>query len=57
MLPRMRLLTLLVAAFNALLVLAMATGTPLSGHAWFLCNLVFAVLWFASSPRRQTCPR
>jgi hypothetical protein len=57
MLPRMRPLIWLVAAFNALLVIAMATGTPLSGHAWFLGNLVLGVLWVASSRRRQTCPR
>jgi hypothetical protein len=57
MLPRMRPLIWLVVAFNALLVIAMATGTPLSGHTWFLGNLVLGVLWVASSPRRRTCSR
>ena len=57
MLPRMWALTWLAVAFNALLMIAMATGTPLSGHAWFLGNVVLGVLWVASSPRRRTCPR
>jgi hypothetical protein len=57
MLPRMRPLIWLVAAINVLMLIAMATGTPFSGHAWILGNAVLAVLWVASSPRRKTCPR
>ena len=57
MLPRIRPQIWLVVAFNAVLAVAMTTGTPFSGHLWLLGNLVLAVLWVASSPRRRTCPR
>jgi hypothetical protein len=57
MLPRMRALTWLVVAYNALLAVAMVGGVRLSGHAWFLGNMVLGVLWVASHPRRRTCPQ
>jgi hypothetical protein len=57
MLPRMRPMTWLVVAFNALLVVAMAGRAPLSASVWLLGNLVLGVLWVASLPRRRTCPQ
>ncbi len=57
MLPRMRALTWLAAAFNVLLAVAVITGVPLSGTAWFLGNGALAVLWMACLPRRRTCPQ
>jgi hypothetical protein len=56
MLAKMRVLTWVVVAFNALLAIAVVTRVPLSGRNWFLGNLVLAVVWFASQPRRQSCP-
>lgn len=57
MLPAMRPLTWVVVAYNALLVLAVLDAVPLTAQAWLLGNLVLAVLWVASLPRRRTCPQ
>lgn len=57
MLPRMRPMTWLVVAFNALLAVTIVAGVPLPGPAWFLGNGVLAVVWLASAPRRQSCPK
>lgn len=57
MLQRMRPMTWLMVAFNALLLVGMVAGAPLPGPAWFLGNGVLAVLWVASNPRRRSCPQ
>ena len=57
MLPRMRPLTWLVAAFNALLLVAVAGGVLYSGPLWFLGNGALGVVWVASLRRRRACPQ